>query len=116
GSAGYAGALQQWCVRQGWEAPAVVARSAVQWMIATAVVVGIAIVVLLVTVEAGPPGPDLIMVPSTAFGRPLTGTGIGVGFVALLVMMIVAMLRLRKASQLIRHGLRAQRQTEFVAV
>jgi hypothetical protein len=108
GSALYAESLRDWSVAQGWEEPARRARSATWWLGAVGVLFAVALLALVVLVDPGPANPMSGYQPSTMFGRPLEGWAPGVVLVAISVVMIVGLVKLRGAQHLIRHSLRAQ--------
>lgn len=114
GSAGYASAIEKLCLGRGWTEPAAAARSAVRWLVANTVAIAVAIGALLAFVSTGPADPDSSFTPSVMFGRPIDGVGATAGFLAIVVLWIVATIRLRKASQAIRQRLSAQTDLEPV--
>jgi hypothetical protein len=113
GVAAYAGTLRDWSLRQGWEPPAAKARTAQQWLAAAVAILVVALAVFVVAVEPGP-ATDPHYSPSTILGRPLDGSGPLAVLVVLAGVGLVGILKLRKASQLIRHSLRAQPDAELV--
>ncbi|MGN6694322.1 MAG: hypothetical protein ACTHN0_09100 [Aquihabitans sp.] len=113
GLAAYAGVLHDWSVRQGWEPPAAKARTAQTWLAASAGILVVALAAFVISVDPGPAS-DEHYSPSTILGRPLEGWAPLVVLVVVAVTGLVGVLKLRKASQLIRHSLRAQPDAELV--
>ncbi|MCU1371870.1 MAG: hypothetical protein JWO77_3064 [Ilumatobacteraceae bacterium] len=114
GPGAYAGALHDWAVAQGWAPPAAKARTAQVLLLAVPAILAAGLAVVLVAVQPGPVGPDPSYSPASVFGRPLEGWVPGVVLMANAVILVVGLLKLRGASQLIRHSLRAQPDAELV--
>ena len=103
----WAGVLRDWSLAQGWAPPAAKAASARAWMLAAAVVFSVWLVTYVVVVEPGPAA-DAGYSPSVLFGRPLEGWTPLVAILVTAAFAITGLVKLRGASQAIRHSLRAQ--------
>lgn len=114
GPAAYVGALRDWSLAQGWAPPAAKARAAQVWFFGALGVLAAGLVALVVAVDPGPVGPDPSYSPSSLLGRPVEGWVPGVVFVVSAVLLVGGLLKLRGASQLIRHSLRAQPDATLV--
>jgi hypothetical protein len=103
----WAGVLHDWSVAQGWSPPAEKAASARRWLLAGAVAFVLWLAAYVAAVEPGPALDDRYS-PSALFGRPVEGWTPPVAILVTAVLSIVGFVKLRRASQAIRHSLRLQ--------
>lgn len=103
----WAGVLHDWSLAQGWGPPAAKAASARAWMLAAAVVFSAWLVTYVALVEPGP-AVDASYSPAVLFGRPLEGWTPIAAILVTSAFAITGLVKLRGASQAIRHSLRAQ--------
>lgn len=118
GPGAYAGALRDWSVAQSWDPPAAKARAAQVLLLAVPAILAAGIAALVVFGDRSPASvePSPSYTPSSVFGRPVEGWAPGIVLVVVAVILIAGLLKLRGASQLIRHSLRAQPDATFVEV
>lgn len=75
----------------------------------------VGVTAFLLTADRGPSDPTEGFTPAAILGRPVEGWAPGVFIVVIAVVSIVGLLKLRAASQLIRHSLRAQPGADLVS-
>ena len=116
GSTAYAGAIDQWSVRQGWMPPARKASAATRWLAAATATFAVGLVVVVLTVEPLAREADATP-PITGFlGRPFDGWAAELVVLAAFVVWVIGLAKLHGASKLIRHSLRAQPEAELVSL